>query len=130
MKHEPLTNDKGELLEISVIDNLPETVKIVDTVYKIEYCDKPSDVDLYKRQSLWGQIDYWTRTIRIYKGNNYTELDVRQTLLHEILHGIVEKFKIDQIEKHADHEKIIDLLATGINVILSDNPQLFWDVKK
>jgi len=130
MKHEPLTNDKGELLEVSVMDNLPKTVKIVDVVYTIEYCDKPSDVDIFKRDSLWGQIDFWTRTIRIFKRHDSTVQDVMHCIVHEILHGIVNQLRIDQISKHADEEKIIDLLATGLNAVGFDNPQVCWEVKE
>lgn len=105
--------------------NLPTEIKLVDMVYKIEYCEKPSDVDIYKRSSLWGQIDYWTRTIRIYRTKDSNDGDTQQTILHELIHGIVDKFHIDQIEKHVDYEKIVDLLATGINSILIDNPGIF-----
>lgn len=100
----------------------PETVKIFDVVYKIEYVDNPSEVDIYKRESLWGQVDYWTRTIRIYK-NNCQASDVWQTLWHEILHAISEKLDITMREtgKLRNNEEVIDLLATGINCVLQDN---------
>ena len=46
---------------------LPNKVNILGVEYKIFYFDKPSEVYIYKRESFWGQIDYWTRTIRVYK---------------------------------------------------------------
>ena len=42
----------------------PTNVNILGVDYTIEYTDRPSDVDMYKRESLWGQVDFWTRTIR------------------------------------------------------------------
>lgn len=101
--------------------NLPTEIKILDVVYQIEYVDKPSDVDLYKRESLWGQCDFWTRTIRIY-ANNRQESDIWQTIWHEVIHAIAEKMDIDeQGGKMTGDEKLIDLLATGINCVLRDN---------
>lgn len=96
----------------------PSEIKIFDIVYKIIYADKPSDVDIYKRDSLWGQIDYWTRTIRIYRANR-TYDDIMQTIWHEVIHGIAEALHIDGVIN--DENQIVDLLATGINSIISDN---------
>lgn len=87
----------------------PETVNILGVTYKIDYMANSSEVDIHKRASLWGQIDFWTRTIRIYD-NGRSDADVWQTLLHEILHGICESMHI----KLEDDEKTTDLLATGL----------------
>lgn len=104
--------------------NLPSQVKIIDTIYTIEYVDKPSDVDIFRRQSLWGQCDYWTRTIRVYTGN-LSEADIMQTLWHEIIHAICEKLHIStDAGKLNDNETAIDLLATAINAVLHDNDLL------
>ena len=99
----------------------PEQIKIFDVVYTVEYVEKPSDVDIFQRQSLWGQVDFWTRTIRIY-ANNRQESDVWQTVWHEVIHAICEKLDIDADGgKLGSNEKAIDLLATGINSVLLDN---------
>ena len=97
--------------------DLPKHIKIFDTTYKVEYVNSPSDVDHNKRQSLWGQIDFWERTIRIYKNNRSPE-DIWQTLWHEAIHGICQKMGMDEL--NADENKI-DALATGINTIIVDN---------
>ena len=77
---------------------------------------------MYKRESLWGQVDYWTRTIRVYH-NDRQNADVWQTLWHEILHAIAEKLHITTGNgKLQNDENAIDLLATGINAVLQDNP--------
>lgn len=104
--------------------NLPDKIKIIDTVYAIEYVEKPSDVDIFRRESLWGQIDYWTRTIRVYR-NVRCESDIWQTLWHEIIHAICEKLHIATTDgKLNDNETVIDLLATAINAVLLDNDWL------
>lgn len=97
---------------------LPKKIKLLDQTYKITYVDKPSDVDIFKRDSIWGQIDYWTRTIRIYK-NNTPYKDIWHTIIHEAIHGIVSQLKLN-FEKDSN-ERITDTLATGINSFLFDN---------
>jgi hypothetical protein len=101
---------------------LPTSIKILDVTYTIEYVDKPSDVDIFKRRALWGQCDFWTRTIRVYRDNRQPE-DVWQTLWHEIFHAICEKLDLEkrEIGRLNDDEHLIDLLATGINSVLFDN---------
>ncbi len=103
------------------MDDLPTQIKLFDVVYQIEYVDNPSDVDMFKRDSLWGQLDYWTRTIRVYK-NDRQRSDIWQTIWHELLHAICTKLIIETEQgKLNNNEKVIDLLATGINSILMNN---------
>ena len=103
---------------------LPGQVKIIDLMYKVDYVDSPSDVDIHRRSSLWGQTDFWTRTIRIYCDVR-PDAEVRQTLWHEVLHALCDKLhiKVDEGSLN-DQETAIDLLATGINAVLQDNPLL------
>jgi hypothetical protein len=89
----------------------PSSVNILGIVYTIEYTDKPSEVDVFKREALWGQIDYWTHTIRLYD-NNLSENDVLQNLLHEILHGISNALKLE-LNKSERHDEL-DLLAMAL----------------
>ena len=104
--------------------NLPAQVKILDVVYTIAYVDKPSEVDFQGRKSMWGQVDFWTRSIRVYAADR-SQSDQRQTLWHEVLHALCEKLHVEVKEGElVDDEKTIDLLATGINTILMDNPEL------
>ena len=96
----------------------PESVNILGTKYTITYCDKPSEVDIFKRESCWGQIDYWTQTIRIYD-NGSGEERVWQTLIHEVIHGIAGplKLKINDTERHDE----LDILAISLYDVLSRN---------
>jgi hypothetical protein len=96
----------------------PEHVNILGVEYAVTYVDKPSDVDLYKRESLWGQIDYWTRTIRVYDKDR-PRPDVFQTLLHEILHGIAEELKL-VLSKDEYHDDL-DILAIALTDVLFRN---------
>jgi hypothetical protein len=107
------------------MERRPTKVKILLHEYTITYCDKPSEVDLFKRDSLWGQIDYWTRTIRVYDKRAQPS-DILQILLHEILHGIAADLHLgllaykpgpDGKEAH----DTLDLLSLGIADVLIDN---------
>ncbi len=90
----------------------PDQVDILGTMYSIEYVDKPSDVDIFKRKSFWGQIDYWTRTIRIYD-KDWPDKEVFQVLLHESLHGIKEALKLKCFDGDDGHEEL-DILAMAL----------------
>ena len=82
----------------------PESLVILGTNYSIEYCDKPSEVDIFKRDSLWGQVDYWTRTIRIYdNGRNIT--DVWHSIIHEMLHVFGQQLKLNIFDKGYSEDK-------------------------
>ena len=97
--------------------NKPAKVNIMGIDYKIEYVDKPSEVDIHKRESLWGQIDYWTRTIRVYD-NGRTVEDLWHTIFHEVLHGIVEALKLKGLSDDNDQ---IDLIALALTDVLFRN---------
>ena len=97
----------------------PEKVNILGVEYTITYVDNPSDVDIFKRESYWGQIDYWTRTIRVYDNGTRPKEDVFQTILHEVLHGIGESLKMN-INKSENHEEL-DILALALTDVLVRN---------
>jgi len=97
----------------------PDSVVILGIEYTIEYVEKPSDVDIYKRESLWGQLDYWTRSIRIY-ADDLSDEDVWGTLLHEVLHGIVDAFKIKSLQGDEQHDDL-DMLSLALTDVLFRN---------
>lgn len=97
----------------------PNSVNVLGVEYKIEYTDKPSDVDLYKRASLWGQVDLWTRTIRIYDNGRPAE-DVWQTIFHEIFHCIADELKLKALAKDENHDEL-DVLALAMTDVLFRN---------
>ena len=98
----------------------PEKVNILGIEYKIIYVDNPVEVDIYKRDALWGQIDYWTRTIRIYDNGDKPLEDIWQALWHEVVHGIVDLLHIKSLEGK-EKEDDVDLLALALNDILFRN---------
>lgn len=100
--------------------NLPNSVNVLGVDYKIIYVDIPSDVDHFKREAKWGEIDFWTRSIRIYKGERPLE-DIWGTIWHEILHAISETLHLKNVD---DENDTVDLLSTAIADLLFRNDWL------
>jgi len=97
----------------------PDSVNILGKRYQIEYTDTPSNVDIYRRESLWGQIDLWTRTIHVYDNRRSIE-DLWETILHEVLHGIVIELNIKALDGDS-HEDDIDILALALMNVMFSN---------
>jgi len=96
------------------MDRIKE-INILGKRFSIDYVDKPSDVDIFKRQSLWGQIDFWTSSIRIYVGNR-TDDEIWETVLHEIIHDLIQELKIKALinADGTQNEETVCLLAMGL----------------
>lgn len=99
----------------------PDKVNILGKVYSVSYVDSPSEVDLYKRESLWGQTDYWTQSIRVYD-NGRSEEEILHTLLHEILHVICWALKL-RLNDEPNHDEL-DLVALGLTDVILRNEWL------
>jgi len=99
--------------------DLPSSVNVLGVRYEIQYVEKPSDVDIFKRKSLWGQIDYWTRTIRVYSNNRPVE-DIWGTILHEVIHAITNALHMDRLESK-DANDDVDLLAIALIDVIARN---------
>jgi hypothetical protein len=108
-------------------NTLPGEINILGVVYKILYIEKPSDVDVFKRDALWGQCDYWTRTIRVYIGHDRSHADILQTLLHEIIHAIGEKLHIESLK--TEENNLVDLIAMALTDTLIRNDLIKWEDK-
>jgi hypothetical protein len=87
----------------------PTSVNIFGITYTITYVASPVDVDIYRRESLWGQIDFWTRTIRVYDNGRQIE-DIMETIIHEIIHAIAAELKL-ALSKPEQHD---DVMLLGI----------------
>jgi len=98
--------------------SLPKRVVICGIPYKILYVKKRSEVDGNEQTPLVGQINYWTREIRLLDTGQPVE-DVWQELWHEVLHGIRLAMKLD--ERRLGSENELDLLAVGINDVIFRN---------
>ncbi len=82
----------------------PTSLEVGGITYTIEYVDSASETDIEKRECLWGQIDYWTRTIRILKKNR-TIKDIHHTVFHEMIHAISQQYKLNLENKETPLDK-------------------------
>ncbi|MBU5486481.1 hypothetical protein KQI86_19455 [Clostridium sp. MSJ-11] len=89
-------------------------INILGINYKIKYLN-----DLIERENLYGEIDYHKQTIRIDESMR-RDRKVR-TLIHEILHGIMESLGYNDI--NCDEEKIQNI-SNALYLLLENNPKL------
>ena len=104
----------------------PTEVNIIGIRYTITYVKNASEVDIFNRESLWGQIDPWTRTIRIYDNGN-TDEDVWHAILHEVIHGIGDAFHISELFGKDTDERTVDMLARAFTDLLFRNEWIVLD---
>jgi hypothetical protein len=103
------------------LTKLPKHVKVGVYNYKVE----PDDAAAYDYGYLGCCLN---RSRRITLDPRQSDTEIRQTLLHEILHAIGSAFEIPEVERHttagADSKVTdkIDLLASGLLMFLRDNP--------
>lgn len=100
----------------------PTEVNVLGVRYQVQYVTNPAEVDIYKRESLWGQCDYWTRTIRVYDNARPIE-DIWQTLLHELLHAMAEGLHLKTLSDKANHDEL-DVPALALTDMLIRNDWL------
>jgi hypothetical protein len=95
---------------------IPDKIRIAGKDYAVTYTDKLNNgVNI-----CLGHIDYDKATIEI-EPNCQERQTMNQTLLHEILHGICNHYKLDI----NDNEDTIDKLANGFYMVIADNPEMF-----
>lgn len=80
----------------------PESINILGKTYSVTYVDKPSDVDIHNHASLWGQVDHWTHSIRVYAPSGFSQGEILDTLLHEILHVISQELNLKALKDNHD----------------------------
>lgn len=96
-----------------------DKIKIGGIHYDVKYVERLQDDD---RSPLNGQISYVDARIDV--DANMVAQKTMQTILHEILHGILAA------ANHNTTEEVIDSTAYGLLQVLRDNPQLIDAVKE
>ena len=94
---------------------IPQNVRIGGVDYQIcrkEYLHADGKV-------LYGQIDYDDCEIRLSETEGLAFDHQCITLMHEILHGIIENYQIEL----DDEEKVVEALARGLFQVIKDNEQ-------
>lgn len=97
----------------------PKNVNILGKVYTIEYVEKPMKEEETDDHVALGRISYVDRKIFIYDRNRGLT-DLWDTILHEVLHGVVTEMVIRSFESDETHDDL-DRLAIGLSDTLIRN---------
>ena len=110
----------------------PTKIKILDQIFKVTYSEKLSEIDCDGIIQAYGQTNFQTKTIRIYRPKDFSTAEVWNTIMHEAMHIILEIFKIcdddNKLNNAIFEEKVTHLLATGINTMMIDNNFYFQKI--
>ena len=101
---------------------IPESIRICGVEYPVVYVENLNN----GTNLAYGHIDYDNCKIEL-SDNVGTAHERRcQTLLHEILHGILyhASFAID------DEESVVECLAKGLYQVLQDNGKRLFDISE
>ena len=104
----------------------PKTVNVMGINYSVTYCRDMVEADIGKSQAVWGQVEYQTRTIRIFVGKGERKVqpaDVHRNLVHEMIHAVVEGNQLiaDCLKEGSVNEPFTDQLATVLSDTLVRN---------
>ena len=100
----------------------PDKVKILDTVFKIEYTEDVLDIEGLDGLMHSGMILPAEHKIIILRRPGMSVSGIWQIIWHEIVHGILKGFMLDNKieESNIDKEELVVLLSTGINGCMFD----------
>ena len=102
---------------------IPKTIRLNGIEYTVEEVDHlDNGVNL-----AYGYINYETHQILISKEKNIGYQKKCLVLLHEIMHGIAEAYRLDLGD---NEEEIVDTFARGIYQVLQDNGQRLFNIKE
>lgn len=96
---------------------IPDKVRIGGVDYTVIMEERIIDDE---GRALRGQIDYNAAKIKL-EPNVQDEQGKKQTLMHEIMHGICKHFELSI----NDDEDTINKIATGMYMVIADNPEMF-----
>lgn len=98
---------------------IPDKIRIGSMDYTVIFTD---EVLIIKGRECLGSIDYLLHEIKI-KNDAQDRQGYEQTLLHEIVHGIIRERNFDL--NSDDEELKVDEIASGLHQLIKDNPDLF-----
>lgn len=106
-----------ECVELISKDSMPNRVKVGGAVYNV---DRTSNLHAENGDLRLGECDFLHHVISINTDDCVSSTAARQTFAHELMHAICNMMGISEI-----NEDNINKLATGIQIVATDNPHLF-----
>ena len=99
--------------------NIPDKIIISGMEYEVILTDEPIFMDNLRA---YGHIDFENKKILIDKNIRDKQGHI-QTLIHEIIHGIVYDRELNL--RSDGEETIVDQLSKGLYQVIKDNPDMF-----
>ena len=96
-----------------------DKVKIGEYIYKVEYSKNTGSSSI-------GYINYEKGLIKI-KNTLHRRKQI-ETLLHEIVHGILDYYMLRKVIDQSYEEYFVDVMAKALHVLLRDNPHLIEEI--
>lgn len=110
---------------MGAVNAYPNRIVVMGKTYAVTYVEYMERTDIDKRSALWGQVDYHTRTIRVFIGKDERArqpADIWETLLHEIVHAILADNQLMQKAiKDGMEEAFVDNLGCALADTLARN---------
>ena len=95
----------------------PSEIKMLSKVYEIQYHPLACPED--QEDVLWGKINFTEHNIKIYNTDKSSDIEIWNTLMHELLHLIVEMLQINF--KKDSEEKVVDNISTMMVHLFKEN---------
>ncbi len=96
----------------------PTQIKVGAVVYKIVIA--PNHDRMHEINEAYAQIDYTTREISLATKNSAAQN--RDSLVHEIVHGITKHMGLDKAWGDQG-EDYVSRISNGLNMVFRDNPE-------
>lgn len=97
--------------------NIPNKVRIGSVDYEVELT---KETLVCNGQEVFGYINYNHHTIKMNEDLTDNQ-GLEQTLLHEMLHGIIRERNLT-VE---NEELVVEGIALGLHQVIRDNPEMF-----
>jgi hypothetical protein len=92
---------------------IPNKIIISGIEWEVKIENHASEVDIDKRDALWGQTDHWHKVLRVLKRK---ESAMKVTFFHELLHALFSKTNYEKL-----NENDVELLAQKLYDTLERN---------
>lgn len=123
----PKFKKKEEYENTNPVPGMPGKIKI-DTIVFDVIPKYPVINGNTGRELVAGQISYQEGIIEI--STNRSIDNLKQTLLHEVVHGILKTRGVENLIPEDVRENVVEGFATGLLQVIRDNPRLMDYLEK
>ena len=94
------------------------------------YDIKEIDAEVANTDAIYGDTDNDASVIRV-RTEKVQDLEIMNTLVHEILHAVCSVFNIYPVDASGvEEERVVNLMANGLTTVIVDNPEFLDQLVK